>query len=194
MQMPNKSSSQQLSPETELPPLATPCVTKQGDQPQDPVLQNKETNLKIHVQRTLFDNVSRDIEGEKEGDSKRRKTGRQAEGGSDMHTEHAHDGVGHKLLHQVLARTTHGHQNQRQVSARRTTSTDPYSVPQASEAQMNVLQVKEQEVKQTAIRQFSLEGNEQNMPRPATAQPVLDQVTLLPKFLKVLVTYLHPCI
>jgi len=50
--------------------------------------------------------------------------------------------------------------NKRQVSARRTTSTDPYSVPQASEAQMNVLQVKEQEVKQTAIRQFSLEGNE----------------------------------
>jgi hypothetical protein len=174
MQMPPKSSSQQLSP--------SPCVTKQGDQPQDPVLQNKETNLKIHVQRTLFDNVSRDIEGEKEGDSKRRKTGRQAEGGSDMHTEHAHDGVGHKLLHQVLARTTHGHQNQRQVSARRTTSTDPYSVPQASEAQMNVLQVKEQEVKQTAIRQFSLEGNE-HMTTTRSRQLVEVAQSQIPTFL-----------
>jgi hypothetical protein len=147
MQMPPKSSSQQLSP--------SPCVTKQGDQPQDPVLQNKETNLKIHVQRTLFDNVSRDIEGEKEGDSKRRKTGRQAEGGSDMHTEHAHDGVGHKLLHQVLAHTTHGHQNQQTPSFCSS---------------------------QTAIRQFSLEGNE-HMTTTRSRQLVEVAQSQIPTFL-----------
>ena len=85
-----KSSSQPLSPKRKGPLGAAPCVTTSGNQP----------HLgKRRAQRFLFASVSGEREGQQEGEGKWRQTGRKAEGGSDIHTEHSVSGI---LTHTVL--------------------------------------------------------------------------------------------
>ena len=80
-----KSSSEPLSPKRKGPLVAAPLVTNLGHKPD---LANR--NAQRHLS---FANVSGERAGQQEREGKWRKTGREAEGGSDIHTGHSVSGI-----------------------------------------------------------------------------------------------------
>jgi hypothetical protein len=103
-----KSSSEPLSPKRKGPLVVAPFVTNSGHKPD---LANR--NAQRHLS---FANVSGERAGQQEREGKWRKTGREAEGGSDIHTGHSVSGIlthTHTHTHRHTHTHTHTHKHKK---------------------------------------------------------------------------------